>query len=61
MAGMGEQTNRGRTARDWVLLIALGLLVAALAAPLNGGVAVVGLVIAVCGGLGLVWRLVGDR
>lgn len=64
MAGMAEkvQTKREMTAREWLLVIAAGLVVAVIAAPLMGAAAIgLGVAIALVGALGLAWRLLKDR
>lgn len=64
MAGMAEkvQTKREMTAREWLLVIAAGLVVAVIAAPLMGAAAIgLGVAIVLVGALGLAWRLLKDR
>lgn len=49
------------TAREWVLAIAGGLLIAVLGTTVGSAVVVAGVLIALVGVVGLLWRLTKDR
>jgi len=62
MADEKGRTKQPMDAREWVLVVGAGVLIAVLGMPMASGSAVaVGALVAVVGVLGLLWRLTKDR
>jgi hypothetical protein len=62
MADKVGRTKQETTAREWVLGIAGGLLIAVIGVTMrNDSIVVVGGLLAVVGVVGLLWRLTKDR
>jgi hypothetical protein len=57
----GERRDRSKSARDWLVLIAIGLLVWAIGGAMDSGIAALGMLMVIVCAFGLLWRLLKGR